>query len=223
MSSIRRPDRTLAMLVVACGVASTAQAAPPPPASAVPVVATPPPQVLNHAAAARTQLDTAQALLSQVEDPDLRARLDRHLASAREHLLRIEGLSDGVSDGLSVVVPHRDGVVVVGDRTLHGAPARRGPAASGPVFAQILAAAGESGLSSQQLKALRAASRDHRLTVAQVMEVMGLFTFGRDQVEAAAMLHDQVVDPDNWHRVYTVFKFSTDADKLRTRVGDDPP
>ena len=50
---------------------------------------------------------------------------------------------------------------------------------------------------------------------------MGLFTFGRDRVEAAAML-DRVVDPDNWHRVYTVFKFNTDADKLRTRVGDDP-
>ena len=55
--------------------------------------------MLNHAAAARTRLDTAQALLSQV-GPGLRARLDRHLASAR-HLLRIEGLSDGVSDGLT--------------------------------------------------------------------------------------------------------------------------
>ena len=49
---------------------------------------------------------------------------------------------------------------------------------------------------------------------------MGVFTFGKDMVEAGAMLHPRTVDLQNWYQVYSLFTFSADKDKLRERVGD---
>ena len=196
---------------------SLALAAPPDPALAVPVVQTPPPQALNLAAQARTQLDAASALLTQVEDEALQRRIARKLENTRALLLQIEGLPGGVG----VVVPTRDAVVVVGGGRVADRPSaagRRLRPLSDAEFDDLAAEVADTAFSSQQLKALRTGTRDRGVTVRQVMELMGLFSCGRDQVEAAAMLHDHVVDPDRWSLVYGVFKFTSDAEALRARV-----
>lgn len=195
------------------------EAAPPP---AVPVVQAPPPETLVVSAQVRDELDAAEAMLSQVEDAALRARVLARLDAARSLLLRLERLPGGVG----VVVPHRDGVVVVPGGTV---PDRaRVPPASGrfrvPLtdaeFDRLGADLNATSFSSQQLKQLRTATQDRSVTVDQVVSLLGFFSFGRDQVEAAAALYAHVADPSSWNRVYSVFKFSTDADRLRERVGD---
>jgi len=204
-----------ALALVACLAAFAA-----PPARVTPIVQTPPPHAMNLAAQARANLDAAEALLGQADDPAVQRRIARKLAAARALLLEIEGLPGGVG----VVVRTGDAVVVVGGDRVSTTPVhpmdRGRPPLTDAEFDSLLAAINETSFSSQQLKALRSGTLDRGVTTSQVMELMGVFTFGRDQVEAAATLHDHVVDPERWPRVYTVFKFTSDADALRARVED---
>lgn len=194
-------------------------AEPPPP---VPLVQAPPPETLVVSAQVRDELDAAEAMLSQVEDAALRARVLARLDSARSLLLRLERLPGGVG----VVVPHRDGVVVipggtVPDRAQEPPTLGRSRAPlTDAEFDRLAADLNATSFSSQQLKQLRAATQDRAVTVDQVVFLLGCFSFGRDQVEAAAALHARVSDRGNWNRVYSVFKFTSDADRLRERVGD---
>lgn len=209
---------TPTLALMAC--LSAAAAPPVVPVGVTPIVQTPPPHAMNLAAQARANLDAAEALLGQASDPAVQRRIARKLAAARALLLEIEGLPGGVG----VVVRAGDAVVVVGGGRVATQPVhpldRGRPPISDTDFASLLASVNETSFSSQQLKALRSGTLDRGVTTSQVMELMGLFTFGRDQVEAAAMLHDHVVDREQWHRVYTVFKFTSDADSLRARVED---
>lgn len=197
------------------------------PPQAIPVVQGPPPQALVVSSQVRAELDAAEAMLSQVDDPALRARVVGRLDAARSLLLRLEEFEAGVG----VVIPHRDGVIALGSGTIPDgrvagdrarADRHRGARArmTDRDFEALAAQISDNSFSSQQLKLLRSGTRDRTVTTAQVMTLMGLFSFGRDQVEAAAHLHAKVADPENWYRVYSVFKFSTDADRLRERVGD---
>ena len=189
---------------------------------AIPVVQAPPPETVVVSSQVRDELDAAEAMLSQVEDAALRARVLARLDAARSLLLRLERLPGGVG----VVVPHRDGVVVVPGGTVPDRVPARASAGrfrtplSDAEFDQLSVDLNATSFSSQQLKQLRTATQDRSVTVAQVVSLLGLFSFGRDQVEAAAALHDRVSDPAGWSRVYSVFKFTSDADRLRERVGD---
>lgn len=216
------PRLLLPALLLLAGL--PALAAPPPrpptgPATGPALVGLPPPQAVNLAVRARAELDSAEALLSQVQDAELRGRIAERLARSRALLLEIEGQPAGVS----VVLPFRDGVVVVPGGTVPDAASPPRPKADprgiAPAdFDALLASVAGNSFASQQLKLLRAGSAGQAFTVAQVMALMRCFSFGRDQVEAALMLHPKVVDPENWPQVYGVFTFSTDATRLQERL-----
>lgn len=214
----RPSPRLLPALLLLAGL--PALAAPPPrPPTGPAVVGLPPPQAVNLAVRARAELDSAEALLSQVQDAELRGRIAERLARSRALLLEIEGQPAGVS----VVLPFRDGVVVVPGGTVPdaGLPPRpkADPRGIAPEdFDALLASVSGNSFASQQLKLLRAGASGQAFTVAQVMALMRCFSFGRDQVEAALMLHPKVVDPENWEQVYSVFTFSTDATRLQERL-----
>jgi len=86
-------------------------------------------------------------------------------------------------------------------------------------FDGVLRALESESFSSGKLDVLRDASRARWFTVSQVQQLIKSFTFGKDMVEAGAMLHSRTVDLENWYLVYSVFTFDSDKDKLRDRVG----
>ncbi len=86
-------------------------------------------------------------------------------------------------------------------------------------FNRLFAAVDGESFSSEQLQVLGQAAADRWFSVDQVISLMGIFSFGKDQVEAAALLFPRVVDQQDWYRVYGVFTFDSDKDKLRARVG----
>lgn len=87
-------------------------------------------------------------------------------------------------------------------------------------LAAIRRAVQQATFDKDKLATLRGASRDRAFTVAQVRGLLDLFTFGKDKIQAAEMLHPLVVDLENWFQVYAAFEFESDRRKLRQRVGD---
>lgn len=84
----------------------------------------------------------------------------------------------------------------------------------------IITALNDAAFSREKLAILRSASASRWFTVDQVVRIMHTFDFGRDKVEAAAMLHEAVVDRENWYQVYSALTFGSDQRKLRERVGE---
>ncbi len=66
---------------------------------------------------------------------------------------------------------------------------------------------------------LRAAAAGNWFTTDQVIELLPLFAFSDDRVEAAVVLYPRVLDPENWFRVYGAFDFDSDKDEVRRRLG----
>ncbi len=78
----------------------------------------------------------------------------------------------------------------------------------------------EESFSDAKLALLQEISLQHSFDVAQVKELLEAFSFGDDKVEAAALLHPRIVDPENWFQVYEAFDFETDKEALRARVAE---
>ena len=82
-------------------------------------------------------------------------------------------------------------------------------------------ALGQEAFSEGRLRVLRSAvDAPSGFNVEQVLRLLESFDFGGDKVEAAAMLHPQVVDPEKWYLVYGAFDFDTDKEALRRQVGE---
>jgi len=83
----------------------------------------------------------------------------------------------------------------------------------------LLGAVESESFSDSKAAVLRDACRANFFTVDQAVTLVSLFDFGDDKVEAAAMLHPRLVDPENFYRVYAVFDFDSDKEELRERLG----
>jgi hypothetical protein len=129
-----------------------------------------------------------------------------------------------VRDTVVIVDEHhnRGGVIVV-DQQIDPGPViivDDGPiACSSSDFDAVLRALDDESFSSGKLDVLRDASRARWFTVSQVQRLIKSFTFGKDMVDAGALLFSRTVDQENWYLVYSVFTFESDKDKLRQRVG----
>jgi hypothetical protein len=66
---------------------------------------------------------------------------------------------------------------------------------------------------------LSASAAGNWFTIDQVVELLPLFAFSDDRVEAAVVLYPKVLDPENWFRVYGAFDFDNDKDEVRSRLG----
>ncbi len=187
----------------------------------------------------RSAIEELRALDDLVDAADTRT-VQREL---HRKVMRIEELlqdasrlaSQGGGFSTSIIVndpePVHETVVIVEDREdrRHHGHYDDGPviivdegpmACSGSDMNSVVAAVESESFSDGKLNVLRDASRARWFTVSQVQRLVGLFTFGKDMVEAGAMLHPRTVDLENWYLVYSVFTFDSDKDKLRKRVGE---
>ena len=179
----------------------------------------------------RTAIEELRALDDLIDAADSRS-VQREL---HRKVMRIEELLEDASraaahgGGLSASIvihdpePVQETVIIVDD---HHDPAPVVIVDPGPMacedgdFRSVVRAVESESFDSGKLTVLRDASRARWFHVGQVKQLIQLFTFGKDQVEAGAMLHSRTVDLENWYQVYSVFTFDSDKDKLRARVGD---
>lgn len=101
-----------------------------------------------------------------------------------------------------------------------GVPEVEGPFAMGHgPFDMLKVAIHAEPFGDKKLDILREAARSHRFTVDQVIELLPMFTFSDERVEAAVVLYPRVMDPEVWFRVYDHFDFDADKEQVRKRLG----
>lgn len=86
---------------------------------------------------------------------------------------------------------------------------------SGAQFARLVSAIEEQSFSAQKLDVLRTAASDAWFTCDQVGEVIELFTFGKDKVEAVGVVRDRIVDRQNAFTLYERFTFSNEKEAVK--------
>lgn len=156
---------------------------------------------------ARDQTTRIEQTLGEVRSDDTRQRLAHQVARLQETLGHLQSVVDHeAQDG-----PGR--VVVVAPP-----PPPAPHAISGGELQSILGAIDANAFSDDKIAVLRSASAGRWFTVDQVHAIMDHFAFGDDKVDAGAMLYPQVVDPQDWYRIYAALPFSSDRDALRSRT-----
>jgi hypothetical protein len=90
-------------------------------------------------------------------------------------------------------------------------------------LAGMVASLKAQSFESDRLKLLADMSTGRRFTSAQVVSIVGLFTFDEDKVDAAAQLYPLVSDPTSFWTVYDALSFSASKDALRARIGQSTP
>jgi hypothetical protein len=84
---------------------------------------------------------------------------------------------------------------------------------------QLKAAIDSESFGDGKVAVLSASAAGNWFTTDQVIELLPLFAFSDDRVDAAVVLYPKVLDPENWFRVYGAFDFDGDKDEVRSRLG----
>ncbi|MFT7521321.1 MAG: DHA1 family tetracycline resistance protein-like MFS transporter, partial [Kiritimatiellia bacterium] len=90
-------------------------------------------------------------------------------------------------------------------------------------FSEVLLSVEQAILPADRFALLVELSERHHFTSEQIREFMVLFTFGKDRVEVAAMLHGGVHDPENFYIVYKALTFDSEKASLQELVGGEWP
>lgn len=95
----------------------------------------------------------------------------------------------------------------------------RGPQPISPHdFSELLAGLKKISFGSEKIAFIKDAIKHHYFTTDQVKEVVGLFQFGADKVEAASMMYPRVIDKKNFFKVYSALEFEGDREELRKKI-----
>jgi len=154
---------------------------------------------LEDALVELTRLEQQQSLLQWLEGEGLRAALtefdsEREKEEAQEALEAAAVAEAEVSDSDPVAVDEARlrGV----KRAIDDAPFKEG-----------------------KMQVLTDQLRDARVSSEQVAELIELFAFSRDKVEALVFLHPRLVDPERFDDLLATLKFASDRMAVRQRLG----
>jgi hypothetical protein len=92
------------------------------------------------------------------------------------------------------------------------------PMGAGP-FAALIDAVEAESFGDEKVAVLRQAAANNLFSVAQVRQLLPLYTFSDEKIEAAVALYPRTIDAENWFQVYQEFTFDSDKDELRDRLG----
>lgn len=95
---------------------------------------------------------------------------------------------------------------------------RRPKAMSQSDFARLERSVRAEPFHDDKLRVIRHAVRYHHFTSAQAYALARRLSFGDDTVDALAMLHPRVVDPQNFHLAYRALRHPSDRRDLDTRL-----
>ncbi|MBU0741214.1 DUF4476 domain-containing protein [bacterium] len=195
-------------------------------------LAFPSPSRAEPSAAARLQqvldeLDVMEAMLAgKVSEPtrrellrkvvDVRGRLD----SVQRDLLRdnVALAIEAPGATLSVILDVDRDITPEVVEVVEVAQPEPLPMAAGP-FKALIAAIEEESFADGKSAVLETAAETNQFTVAQVRQLLPLFTFSDGRIGAAVTLYPRTIDVENWFQVYGEFTFDSDKDELRERLG----
>lgn len=168
--------------------------------------------------AAGDELAAIDGLVEAADRPAVRHELHRKTAELDGLLLEIRRVTG------ELVALAAEPVVVLQDRPVVIERPRSHPpmpmACEPGDFDRVKSAVQSEAFADDQLRVLRSALPGRYFNVEQVKEMMGVFSFGEQKVESAALMRDRIVDPQNWYLVYAALSFDSEKDELRRRVGD---
>jgi Domain of unknown function (DUF4476) len=88
-----------------------------------------------------------------------------------------------------------------------------------PAFGTLRQAIEDESFDDEKLALLRDAARHNVFFVDQAIQLIELFTFSDGKVDAGVILYPQVIDIENWYRVYGAYTFDSDKEALRRKLG----
>jgi hypothetical protein len=90
-----------------------------------------------------------------------------------------------------------------------------GAACSEADLEEILARLGKASFDDGRTRMLESFAADRSFTCDQVVRLVGTFTFGDGQVRAVRILNPRIIDRQNFFKIYDVFTFDSDKDRVR--------
>lgn len=87
-------------------------------------------------------------------------------------------------------------------------------------FGQLRASVEQQAFSRDKIALVEKAGTRLHFSVEQLVGLLDVLDFGADKVQAAAILHPRLVDPQDFDRVYEVLVFDTDREALKALVED---
>lgn len=81
-------------------------------------------------------------------------------------------------------------------------------------FGRLMRQLEQEFFSDDQLAVVRTAARENYFFVGQVEEILDIFSFEDDRLEAVTLLRPRILDPENSFRLYGKFTFSSSKEEL---------
>ena len=85
-------------------------------------------------------------------------------------------------------------------------------------FAALKKSIQAEGFSDDQLRVANTAAKNKCLSVAQIKEIMGLFSFSSEQLAFAKTAYDNCTNKSDYYQVMEVFSFSSDKEELERYI-----
>lgn len=95
-------------------------------------------------------------------------------------------------------------------------------AATGAQLAALSESLRQASFRNDKMRVLRLAAPQYYFTTDQVRQLVEHFSFSSDKVEAIAMLHPRLVDPENTHTLFGLLPHASDRRKLEERINGAP-
>lgn len=91
--------------------------------------------------------------------------------------------------------------------------------ATGAQMARIQQSLHDASFRDDKLRVIRAAAREHHFSTAQARTLTEALAFGKDRVEVLALLHPRLIDPENFHTLFSLLPHGSDRAALEKRLG----
>ncbi len=82
-------------------------------------------------------------------------------------------------------------------------------------FRSLLRSLKDESFEDTRLEILRDAADRNYFTVSQLIDILEMFNFEDNKIEACKIVYPKLVDKENFHEVYSSFKFSSSKEELR--------
>ncbi|MCA9121797.1 MAG: DUF4476 domain-containing protein [Planctomycetaceae bacterium] len=151
-------------------------------------------RLANAISGLQSDLRDARRLLGEIDDRQLRERLELLLSRAA---LKAEDLEELVGDG-----PRGRGKIAISDAD----------------FAKLLDNIKDQSFDEQKLEFVRTFVKDLPLNCDQAVKLLKTFAFDDDRKTAAVIIHPGLVDPQNFFGVLKLFPFDSTRKQIMEAV-----
>ena len=87
-------------------------------------------------------------------------------------------------------------------------------------FKRLRKSVESASFANDRIDLVRSAAAHNLFTVDQVIDLVKVCDFEKSKISIAVILYPQVVDLNEWYRVYRALDFKSSRDKLRNRIGE---